>query len=181
MLCNRASVTHKTALCNVKFHANTAPRLALMGNEALWVSEKLGRGGKPCSSCSPPPSVLPPADVLSSAASGMLQLKSCLLQGHSDTICLFLMPFLAADIVPKSNCHHGVNWCLKYPPGTAKGQPNSGPVVLADDLKNPAMEKLELVRKWSINTYKVSEDLSLMNFVWVAVLIIVLLVLLQQP
>ena len=29
-------------------------------------------------------------------------------------------------------------------------------MVLADDMKNPAMEKLELVRKWSINTYKVS-------------------------
>lgn len=28
-------------------------------------------------------------------------------------------------------------------------------VVLADDMKSPAMEKLELVRKWSINTYKV--------------------------
>lgn len=38
-------------------------------------------------------------------------------------------------------------------PGT---QPKSGAVVLSDDLKNPAMEKLDLVRKWSINTYKVS-------------------------
>lgn len=36
-----------------------------------------------------------------------------------------------------------------------KEQPKSGAVVLADDLKNPAMEKLDLVRKWSINTYKV--------------------------
>ena len=35
------------------------------------------------------------------------------------------------------------------------GQQMSGAVVLADDLKNPAMEKLDLVRKWSINTYKV--------------------------
>lgn len=34
-------------------------------------------------------------------------------------------------------------------------QPQSGAVVLSDDLKNPAMEKLDLVRKWSINTYKV--------------------------
>lgn len=34
-------------------------------------------------------------------------------------------------------------------------QPKSGAVVLADDLKNPAMEKLDLVRKWSINAYKV--------------------------
>lgn len=34
-------------------------------------------------------------------------------------------------------------------------QPKSGAVVLSDDLKNPAMEKLDLVRKWSINAYKV--------------------------
>lgn len=27
--------------------------------------------------------------------------------------------------------------------------------MLADEVKNPAMEKLELVRKWSLNTYKV--------------------------
>lgn len=36
-----------------------------------------------------------------------------------------------------------------------KAQPNSGALVLSDDLKNPALEKLDLVRKWSINTYKV--------------------------
>lgn len=36
-----------------------------------------------------------------------------------------------------------------------QGQANDGAVVLADDLKSPAMEKLDLVRKWSINTYKV--------------------------
>ncbi len=33
-----------------------------------------------------------------------------------------------------------------------------GAVVLADDIKSPAIEKLELVRKWSINTYKVSDS-----------------------
>ncbi|XP_023813935.2 arfaptin-1 isoform X1 [Oryzias latipes] len=38
-------------------------------------------------------------------------------------------------------------------------QPNSGPVVLSDDLKNPAMEKLDLVRKWSINTYKCTRQI----------------------
>ncbi|KAM4604261.1 arfaptin-1 isoform 2-T2 [Polymixia lowei] len=43
--------------------------------------------------------------------------------------------------------------------GTMKGQPNSGAVVLADDLKNPAMEKLDLVRKWSINTYKCTRQI----------------------
>lgn len=36
-----------------------------------------------------------------------------------------------------------------------RAQQKSGPVVLADEVKNPAMEKLELVRKWSLNTYKV--------------------------
>lgn len=36
-----------------------------------------------------------------------------------------------------------------------QAQATSGAVVLADDLKSPAMEKLDLVRKWSINTYKV--------------------------
>lgn len=40
-------------------------------------------------------------------------------------------------------------------------QPNSRAVVLSEDLKNPAMEKLDLVRKWSINTYKV--NLSLLD------------------
>lgn len=32
----------------------------------------------------------------------------------------------------------------------------SGAVVPSDDIRNPAMEKLDLVRKWSINTYKVN-------------------------
>ncbi|XP_028833866.1 arfaptin-1 isoform X1 [Denticeps clupeoides] len=39
------------------------------------------------------------------------------------------------------------------------GQSNAGAVVLADDMKNPAMEKLELVRKWSINTYKCTKQI----------------------
>ncbi|XP_030206792.1 arfaptin-1 isoform X3 [Gadus morhua] len=39
------------------------------------------------------------------------------------------------------------------------GQQTSGAVVLADDLKNPAMEKLDLVRKWSINTYKCTRQI----------------------
>ncbi|KAF7667177.1 hypothetical protein LDENG_00072660 [Lucifuga dentata] len=43
--------------------------------------------------------------------------------------------------------------------GTMKGQSNSGAVVLADDLKNPAMEKLDLVRKWSISTYKCTRQI----------------------
>ncbi|XP_013855378.1 arfaptin-1 [Austrofundulus limnaeus] len=43
--------------------------------------------------------------------------------------------------------------------GTIKAQPASGAVVLSDDLKNPAMEKLDLVRKWSINTYKCTRQI----------------------
>ncbi|XP_020849706.1 arfaptin-1 isoform X5 [Phascolarctos cinereus] len=35
----------------------------------------------------------------------------------------------------------------------------SGPVILADETKNPAMEKLELVRKWSLNTYKCTRQI----------------------
>ncbi|XP_036438877.1 arfaptin-1 isoform X3 [Colossoma macropomum] len=43
--------------------------------------------------------------------------------------------------------------------GGMRGQQQSGSVVLADDMKNPAMEKLELVRKWSINTYKCTKQI----------------------
>ncbi|XP_064191381.1 arfaptin-1 isoform X2 [Anguilla rostrata] len=47
--------------------------------------------------------------------------------------------------------------------GPYKGRPNTqakgGALVLSDDLKNPAMEKLELVRKWSINTYKCTRQI----------------------
>ncbi|XP_029358153.1 arfaptin-1 isoform X3 [Echeneis naucrates] len=43
--------------------------------------------------------------------------------------------------------------------GAMKTQPKSGAVVLSDDLKNPAMEKLDLVRKWSINTYKCTRQI----------------------
>ncbi|KAF5880080.1 arfaptin-1 isoform X1, partial [Clarias magur] len=43
--------------------------------------------------------------------------------------------------------------------GDVQEQSNIGAVVLADDMKNPAMEKLELVRKWSINTYKCTKQI----------------------
>ncbi|XP_037686763.1 arfaptin-1 isoform X3 [Choloepus didactylus] len=43
---------------------------------------------------------------------------------------------------------------LIVPAGGQRTQAKSGPVILADEIKNPAMEKLELVRKWSLNTYK---------------------------
>uniref|UniRef100_A0ABI7ZEL7 AH domain-containing protein n=2 Tax=Felinae TaxID=338152 RepID=A0ABI7ZEL7_FELCA len=43
---------------------------------------------------------------------------------------------------------------LIVPAGGQRTQTKGGPVILADEIKNPAMEKLELVRKWSLNTYK---------------------------
>nr|XP_039334969.1 arfaptin-1 isoform X3 [Saimiri boliviensis boliviensis] len=43
---------------------------------------------------------------------------------------------------------------LIVPAGGQRTQTKGGPVILADEVKNPAMEKLELVRKWSLNTYK---------------------------
>ncbi|XP_029949044.1 arfaptin-1 isoform X3 [Salarias fasciatus] len=49
--------------------------------------------------------------------------------------------------------------CSQAEQGSMKSQPQSGAVVLSDDLKNPAMEKLELVRKWSINTYKCTRQI----------------------
>uniref|UniRef100_H3CNS9 ADP-ribosylation factor interacting protein 1 (arfaptin 1) n=1 Tax=Tetraodon nigroviridis TaxID=99883 RepID=H3CNS9_TETNG len=45
--------------------------------------------------------------------------------------------------------------------GAKQAQANSGAMVLADDLKSPAMEKLDLVRKWSINTYKCTRQMLL--------------------
>uniref|UniRef100_F7BQK9 ADP ribosylation factor interacting protein 1 n=1 Tax=Equus caballus TaxID=9796 RepID=F7BQK9_HORSE len=45
------------------------------------------------------------------------------------------------------------------PAGGQRTQTKSGPVILADETKNPAMEKLELVRKWSLNTYKCTRQI----------------------
>ncbi|KAK7878157.1 hypothetical protein WMY93_031203 [Mugilogobius chulae] len=49
--------------------------------------------------------------------------------------------------------------CSQAETGQMKGQPQSGALVLSDDLKNPALEKLEMVRKWSINTYKCTRQI----------------------
>ncbi|KAL6094204.1 hypothetical protein STEG23_025593, partial [Scotinomys teguina] len=43
---------------------------------------------------------------------------------------------------------------VTVPAGGQRTHTKGGPVILADEIKNPAMEKLELVRKWSLNTYK---------------------------
>ncbi|XP_058496584.1 arfaptin-1 isoform X2 [Solea solea] len=40
-----------------------------------------------------------------------------------------------------------------------QAQSTAGAMVLSDDLKNPAIEKLDLVRKWSINTYKCTRQI----------------------
>uniref|UniRef100_A0A6B2F266 AH domain-containing protein n=1 Tax=Bothriechis nigroviridis TaxID=88079 RepID=A0A6B2F266_BOTNI len=48
---------------------------------------------------------------------------------------------------------------LVIPKGNPRVQQKSGPVVLAEEVKNPAMEKLELVRKWSLNTYKCTRQI----------------------
>ncbi|KFO31672.1 Arfaptin-1 [Fukomys damarensis] len=48
---------------------------------------------------------------------------------------------------------------LIVPAGGQRTQTKSGPVILADEVKNPAMEKLELVRKWSLNTYKCTRQI----------------------
>ncbi|EDM00818.1 ADP-ribosylation factor interacting protein 1, isoform CRA_a [Rattus norvegicus] len=43
--------------------------------------------------------------------------------------------------------------------GGQRTHTKGGPVILADEIKNPAMEKLELVRKWSLNTYKCTRQI----------------------
>ncbi|XP_042324180.1 arfaptin-1 isoform X2 [Sceloporus undulatus] len=48
---------------------------------------------------------------------------------------------------------------LIIPKGNVGMQQKSGPVVLAEETKNPAMEKLELVRRWSLNTYKCTRQI----------------------
>ncbi|KAK3507543.1 hypothetical protein QTP70_028173 [Hemibagrus guttatus] len=55
--------------------------------------------------------------------------------------------------------HSGSDSQVERETGSENDQSNSGAVVLADDMKNPAMEKLELVRKWSINTYKCTKQI----------------------
>uniref|UniRef100_A0AAV2LNS3 AH domain-containing protein n=1 Tax=Knipowitschia caucasica TaxID=637954 RepID=A0AAV2LNS3_KNICA len=49
--------------------------------------------------------------------------------------------------------------CSQAEKGQMKGEAQSGALVLSDDLKSPAMEKLDLVRKWSINTYKCTRQI----------------------
>ncbi|XP_011611072.2 arfaptin-1 isoform X2 [Takifugu rubripes] len=62
---------------------------------------------------------------------------------------------LSESCVPTTE---GINESGPYK-GVMETQASSGAVVLADDLKSPAMEKLDLVRKWSINTYKCTRQM----------------------
>eukprot|EP00066_Takifugu_rubripes_P021806 XP_011611072.1 PREDICTED: arfaptin-1 isoform X2 [Takifugu rubripes] len=62
---------------------------------------------------------------------------------------------LSESCVPTTE---GINESGPYK-GVMEAQASSGAVVLADDLKSPAMEKLDLVRKWSINTYKCTRQM----------------------
>ncbi|XP_051472930.1 arfaptin-1 isoform X6 [Apus apus] len=65
----------------------------------------------------------------------------------------------------KITCHgfdstkEGVVEAERFAGKGSRSQQKSGPVVLADEVKNPAMEKLELVRKWSLNTYKCTRQI----------------------
>lgn len=70
-------------------------------------------------------------------------------------------PNLSESRVTSSNLASTTEGIIESGPyrGVMNEQPQSGAVVLSDDLKNPAMEKLDLVRKWSINTYKCTRQI----------------------
>ncbi|XP_061769232.1 arfaptin-1 isoform X2 [Nerophis ophidion] len=65
------------------------------------------------------------------------------------------------SFVPSSNFASTSEGIVESVPhkGPPDMQPTSGALVLSDDMKNPAMEKLDLVRKWSINTYKCTRQI----------------------
>ncbi|XP_069600177.1 arfaptin-1 isoform X3 [Ranitomeya imitator] len=46
-----------------------------------------------------------------------------------------------------------------FVPSAERTQQRSGPVVLAEEPRSTAIEKLELVRKWSLNTYKCTRQI----------------------
>ncbi|XP_029006850.1 arfaptin-1 isoform X4 [Betta splendens] len=68
---------------------------------------------------------------------------------------------LSESSVTSSNFASATEGIIESGPykGPMTAQQKSGAVVLSDDLKNPAMEKLDLVRKWSINTYKCTRQI----------------------
>nr|XP_025960733.1 arfaptin-1 isoform X4 [Dromaius novaehollandiae] len=69
-------------------------------------------------------------------------------------------PFPGSSASPKSSVISPSNAAASRLAGQGgRTQQKSGPVILADEVKNPAMEKLELVRKWSLNTYKCTRQI----------------------
>ncbi|XP_074485696.1 arfaptin-1 isoform X3 [Sebastes fasciatus] len=68
---------------------------------------------------------------------------------------------LSESCVTSSNFASATEGIIESGPftGGMNAQQQSGAVVLSDDLKSPAMEKLDLVRKWSINTYKCTRQI----------------------
>ncbi|XP_010135106.1 PREDICTED: arfaptin-1 isoform X3 [Buceros rhinoceros silvestris] len=69
-------------------------------------------------------------------------------------------PFPGSSASPKSSVVSPSSTAASRLAGQGgRTQQKSGPVVLADEVKNPAMEKLELVRKWSLNTYKCTRQI----------------------
>ncbi|XP_034744416.1 arfaptin-1 isoform X2 [Etheostoma cragini] len=68
---------------------------------------------------------------------------------------------LSESCVTSSNFASTIEGIIESGPykGEMNAQPVSGAVVLSEDLKSPAMEKLDLVRKWSINTYKCTRQI----------------------
>lgn len=80
----------------------------------------------------------------------------CLLSPHSPFACSVAQIFHTPATNPLNKTKQKTKaliTCFVSNIG-GRAQQKSGPVVL-DEVKNPAMEKLELVRKWSLNTYKV--------------------------
>ncbi|KAM9818322.1 arfaptin-1 isoform 2-T3 [Syngnathus typhle] len=70
-------------------------------------------------------------------------------------------PDVPESCVPSSNYASTTEGVIESGPhkdGT-KTETSSGALVLSDDMKTPAMEKLDLVRKWSINTYKCTRQI----------------------
>ncbi|XP_063042283.1 arfaptin-1-like [Engraulis encrasicolus] len=63
---------------------------------------------------------------------------------------------LTDPISPPYEVPHGGEAPVTSPSGGGGG---GGPVVINDSLRNPTIEKLERVRKWSVNTYKCTRQM----------------------
>ncbi|XP_051941074.1 arfaptin-1 isoform X2 [Hippocampus zosterae] len=103
----------------------------------------------------------------SSAAEIAVSSNGDLDQSPQDVFCRDSFPGKAAfadlpeSCVPSGNFASTTEGIIESGPYTdgTNTQPSSGPLVLSDDMKSPTMEKLDLVRKWSINTYKCTRQI----------------------